>query len=962
MNHFVNVSPSGRTISQNCFTTKSDCLDENRTNKNTTLINKSENSYYYPSNLDPPQINEDYKQSVVNSEVYDSLRPLNDHSNGSKKAFCITLSTSAAIAEELRRVYVEHPKAISNLGIATLNFDTDLQSNLPHYESQVNSDSQFKRPLSHCTSDPSTSTPKESSLLVNLLRQPSMPHSSSVPIQQQQQQQQHQQSQTPIKQSPYSNVPPPPPPTQQYQHGYPMPQQPPTSYPQASNIPSENFPSYQVQQRMEHVNQQPIQHTPQYHQQNPMYQHQNIMQSPTEHNQQIRQISQMTVQSQAPGQMVKEVPQQTSPVKGKKKKQVTKKQQHVIKEIPPQQQPQQQQQISATHLQNISVGHRPPPQYHPGAGMHIDPYGNPQPHPSQYHSQQQQQHPGGIQQPMMQQHHPEFYAIQQNQHTQRIQHQMRSPYNQQYRPGIGPPQYGSIDGYAGQRQMHPPPPGNHPHMWQNVQRPQITSQHIQQNANVQDSQRQFVHQQPYMQQMNAPPTNAQTHTSPQYPNPSMLSGQQQQQQHPQGQPHYYMNPHQSGSEQQQIAHQQQMAQQRGPSMTPGHPQQQHVMRPQHPQQISQPSQNSNLQLVQSQILHDDNFCSTIGDDLLEEVDLDSIEPMRNLGATSSTSSNSSLQNSHFMAQQTHPQQNNYLQGPLSQHTTSPSSGGGYYGSNQYINQNPMANVPTPQQLGYPKGTSSSHSMPNSFYHQQSPQTSTSVSGPSGGTISSPSPARTPATPRSQISTPVAGKGPPITSNDNVLQTKEEIERERQIASTINSVIEKAMIDTPSSCSTPSTSTPQPQIVSSSQHCTNLNGGKQGTHHQQSYFTSPINYSSPAPMINGSTEYHVTPASHMNGSFEFDQGQVSQPMPYYNGNYSKIPMSGDVVHGMINQQPYSSQSAQSTPRRKRKSDGQKEMVTPRKTSTQISDVFGSSQYIINQQQQSVANQIPASSTI
>uniref|UniRef100_A0A0K0G1K0 DUF1758 domain-containing protein n=1 Tax=Strongyloides venezuelensis TaxID=75913 RepID=A0A0K0G1K0_STRVS len=85
----------------------------------------------------------------------------------------------------------------------------------------------------------------------------------------------------------------------------------------------------------------------------------------------------------------------------------------------------------------------------------------------------------------------------------------------------------------------------------------------------------------------APPTNVQTHTSPQYPNPSILSGQQ----HPQGQPHYYMNLHQSGSEQQQIAHQQQMAQQRGPSMTPSHPQQ-HMIHSQHPQQISQQSQNT----------------------------------------------------------------------------------------------------------------------------------------------------------------------------------------------------------------------------------------------------------------------------------------------------------------------------------------------------------------------------------
>uniref|UniRef100_A0A0K0FUR5 Trithorax group protein osa n=1 Tax=Strongyloides venezuelensis TaxID=75913 RepID=A0A0K0FUR5_STRVS len=954
MNHFVNVSPSGRTISQNCFTTKSDCLDENRTNKNTTLTNKSESSYFYPSSLDPPQINEDYKQSVVNNEIYDSLRPLNDHSNGSKKAFCITLSTSAAIAEELRRVYVEHPKAISNLGIATLNFDTDLQSNLPHYENQVNSDNQFKKPLSHCTSDPSAPTQKESSLLVNLLRQPSMSHSSSVPIQQQ--------SQTPIKQSPYGNVPPPPP-TQQYQHGYPMPQQPPTSYPQASNHPPDNYSSYQVQQqRIEHANQQPIQHPPQYHQQqqNTIYQqHQTIMQPTTENNQQIRQISQMTVQSQVPGQMVKEVSQQSSPPKGKKKKQVTKKQQ-TVKEIS------SQQQLPATHLPNPSVGHRPhpPPQYHPGGGMHIDPYGNPQPHPSQYHPQQ---HPGGIQQqqPMMQQHPSEFYAMQQNQHTQRIQHQLRSPYNQQqYRPGIGPPQYGNIDGYAGQRQMHPPPPGNIPHMWQNVQRPQLASQHIQQPANVQDSQRQFVHQQPYMQQINAPPTNAQTHTSPQYPNPSILSGQQ----HPQGQPHYYMNPHQSGSEQQQIAHQQQMAQQRGPSMTPSHPQQ-HMIHSQHPQQISQQSQNTNLQQhLRPQILHDDNFCNTIVDDSLEEVDLDSIEPMRNLGTTPSTSSNSNLQNSHFMGQPTthQQQQSNYLQGPSSQHTTSPSSGGGYYSSNQYINQNPMTNGPTPQQLGYPKGTSS-HAMPNSFYHQQSPQTSGSVSGPSGGTISSPSPARTPATPRSQISTPIGGKGPSTISSDNGIQTKEEIERERQIASTINSVIEKAMVDTPSSCSTPSTSTPQPQVMPSTPHCTNLNGGKQqGTHHQQSYFTSPVNYSSPATMMNGSNEYHITPPSHINGSFEFDQGHVSQSMPYYNGNYSKIPMSNEVTHGMVNQPPFPSQQhvQSSTPRRKRKSDGSKEMITPGKTPTQVphEDVFGSPQYLINQQQQSVANQIPASSTI
>uniref|UniRef100_A0A0N4Z2R4 PAX-interacting protein 1 n=1 Tax=Parastrongyloides trichosuri TaxID=131310 RepID=A0A0N4Z2R4_PARTI len=927
-------------------------------------------------------------ESIVNSDIFDSLRPLNDHSNGNKKAFCITLSTSAAIAEELRRVYVEHPKAISNLGIATLNFDTETPSNLPHFESPVNNpDSQFKRPLSHCATDPSPSTQKEPSLLVNLLRQPSMPHSSTVPIQQQQQQ-----PPTPIKQNPYGNTPSQTP--QQYQqHGYPMPQQPATSYPNPPGRPPENFTPYQVQQRMEHVNQQPIQHPPQYHQQNPMYQqHQQPIMQPTDHTQQIRQLPQMQVQHQVPPQIVKEVSQQSTPIKGKKRKQPTKKQQaQALKEM----QSQQMQQLNPPpHLQNPAVAHRPPapPQYHPGAGMHMDPYGNQQ-HPPQYHPSQQH-HPGGIQtQILQQQHHPEYYGMQSNQHTQRIQQQMRSPYSQQFRPGMGPPppQYGSIEGYAGQRQIHPPPtPGSHPHMWQNVQRPQMgPSQHLQQPANIQDSQRQFVHQQSYMQQMSGPPTNAQTHTSPQYPNPTLLQGQQ----HSQGPSHYYINPHQSGSEQQQIAHQQQMAQQRMPPMTPGHSQQ-HMMRPQiHQQQ----SQNLNLQNVQSQLHHDDSFSGTIvGDDSLEEVDLDSIEPMRNLGTASNTSSNSSLQNSHFMGQTPHPQQNSYpIQQP--QHTTPPSTSGGgsYYGTSQYVNQNPMTNGPMPQQLGYPKGTA--HPMQNSFYHQQSPQTSTSVSVHGGGTISSPSPARTPATPRSQISTPIANKAPTGIPLEGGPQTKEDVERERQITCTINSVIEKAMIDTPSSCSTPSTSTPQPQVMnttSSSQIVGNssngLNGGKQNTPHhhqqqqQQTFFTSPINYSSPAPsqqqpMLNGSSEYHVTPPSHMNGSFEFDQGQVSQPMPYYNGNYSKIQqhLSGEVTHGMMAQQqspyPSSNQQQQITPRRKRKNEGPQSkdnsnLMTPRKGPAQVpqhDEVFGSPQQfnnIMNPQQQPIANQIPASSTM
>uniref|UniRef100_A0A0K0G1K1 Ovule protein n=1 Tax=Strongyloides venezuelensis TaxID=75913 RepID=A0A0K0G1K1_STRVS len=109
---------------------------------------------------------------------------------------------------------------------------------------------------------------------------------------------------------------------------------------------------------------------------------------------------------------------------------------------------------------------------------------------------------------------------------------------------------------------------------------------------------------------------------------------------------------------------------------------------------------------------------------------------------------------------------------------------------------------------------------------------------------------------------------------------------------------------------------------STPHCTNLNDGKlQGTHHQQSYFTSPIYYSSPVTMMNGSNEYHITPPSHINESFEFDQGHVSQSMPYYIGNYSKIPMSNEVTYGMENQPPFPSQRhvQSSTPRRKRKSD-------------------------------------------
>uniref|UniRef100_A0AC35TRA9 Zn(2)-C6 fungal-type domain-containing protein n=1 Tax=Rhabditophanes sp. KR3021 TaxID=114890 RepID=A0AC35TRA9_9BILA len=759
-----------------------------------------------------------------------------------KKIFAITLSTTQPICQDLRRLYSDKAKELSSsLGIVSLVVpsDTPKQIILPQLQ-DIEGRSRHNS-YQQCSTDPSTSTVKESPLLVNLLRQSTMPTNF----------------QDSLKLSPYIN-------------------------PQSNLPPSSSF--LQQQAHLHHQHQQQAQQHHQQHQHLPP-QYQGLPPNPNN----FQQHQQPTIPHPQQQQIYipSSTPTHQQPPNLQSIQQPNLQQSNL--QQPNLQQGQQQGQVQRNAGYGYSIDQRMP--VHQQPPPHIVPPG---------YSHPTQQQPYSMMNPHQIQHQPN---PQQQPITRQIPAQPPPQVVKENPPSKAkrkrPPTKKQLQAEAKaaalQMQMHHPtsiPSSSAPAPTQ----PGQYQPHLEQHPYQMQSQFQPVtpQQQEYfrMQQPRIPPQQQLRQTQPFPPQQvPFRPGMSQPSQHfesPFGTPPVNSNPNTplwAGSGRTPVleVHRNYIH----PS-TPTHPQPAYLQQQHPPQNYYHPSPSPTVKpgpLHSLPLPEDVTFGGNIGDDGLDEVDLDMIEPMRTISTNSATSSSNS--NSHFMGQQGYGQQQ-----AMAIHSPTV-VGNAYYGGQQQGMYLPQQ-APTPiyhqsPQNGHPHQNNGSQ---QHFYHNQSPQTSACSSNLGGmvGTSKTPSKQTTPKQSKAKNASETKGKKKTEPLEDPVAEMERLKRQEYQINSTINSVIDNMMregSETPGATPTPVN-----------------NGGKNGMGPGK---VSGPNNNGPqffGPNYQGG-EYYEHSMTH----------QVAyhpQQPPYFNGSYKKgSGHSSGSPQVMMAQPPYAAQPTPST---------------------------------------------------